>query len=166
MDHQEPPPSISIATMIFYSVANFGVNMVNAFSNAALPLYLGVYGLPNAVIGFLAQERSFLGGFAQPVVGLISDRTRSRWGRRKPFFLIGVPLTVASLFLLALHPPIWAVLLLLIVFSLFLAVANDPYLALMADITPAEQRGRMGSVMAVFNMAGQVAMLAIAAIFR
>ena len=46
-------------------------------------------------------------------------------------------------------------------FSFFLAIANDPYLALMADITPERQRGRVGSVMAVFNMVGQVALLVV-----
>lgn len=151
--------------MALFSSANFGVNLVNAFSNAALPLFLGKYGLPNVLIGFLAQERSFVGGFVQPVVGIISDHTKSRLGRRRPFFLIGVTLTSISLLLLATHPPLWTVIGLLIVLSFFLAVANDPYLALMADITPERQRGRMGSVMAVFNMSGQVAMLAVASIF-
>lgn len=155
-------PAVPIATVLGYSCANFGVNMVSALTNSAMPLFLGSYGLPNLVIGFLAQERSFVGGFVQPVVGALSDRTATRFGRRKPFFLVGVPLTIAALALLASHPPLWAVLALLVVFSFFLAIANDPYMALMADITPERQRGRVGSVMAVFNMLGQVALLYIA----
>ncbi len=158
----DPPSAVPVGTMLGYSTASFGANMVNALSNAAMPLYLGTYGLPNVLIGFLAQERSFVGAFVQPVVGIISDRTRSRFGRRKPFFLIGIPLTMVALMLLALHPDLWVVLCLLAVFSFFLAVANDPYLALMADITPEHQRGRMGSAMALFNMCGQVTMLALA----
>ncbi|MCX6021554.1 MAG: MFS transporter, partial [Chloroflexi bacterium] len=84
---------LSLATMMSYSIANAGTNMVAALANTALPLYLGGYGVPNVAIGFLAQERSFVAGFVQPVVGALSDRTRTRLGRRRPYFLLGVPLT-------------------------------------------------------------------------
>jgi Na+/melibiose symporter-like transporter len=157
------PPRLSAAGMLAYSLANFGGNMVNAFSNTALPLYLGAYQLPNWLIGLLAQERSLVGGFIQPVVGALSDRTRTPLGRRRPFFLVGVPLTAASLIILALHPPVWAVLAVMPFFAFFLAIANDPYLALMADITPLDQRGTMGGWMALLNMLGQVTLLLLAA---
>jgi Na+/melibiose symporter-like transporter len=163
-----PAPETGIAplpatTIVLYSVANAGANMVYAFANTAFPLFLATYQLPNLVIGFLAQERSFVGGFVQPVVGAISDRLRGNpLGRRRPFFLIGVPLTAASLILLSFYPPLWVVVALLTVFSFFLAVAYDPYLALLPDMTLPEQRGRVGGVMAVFNMLGQVSMLLLA----
>jgi MFS-type transporter involved in bile tolerance (Atg22 family) len=48
-------------------------------------------------------------------------------------------------------------------FAFFLAIANDPYLALMADITPVEQRGTIGGWMALLNMLGQVTLLLVAA---
>ena len=153
------PPAAPISKMITYSTASFGVNMVNAFSNAALPLYLGRYQLPAWLVGVLAQQDSSLGGIEQPFIGLISDRTRTRWGRRRPFFLMGVPLVVASLVFLSAHPPIWAVVVILTVFASFLAVANDPYNALLADVFPSGQRGRVGAVQGLFNMAGQVTML-------
>ena len=63
----------SRTSMIGYSAANFGVNMVNAFSNTALPLFLSTYQLPNILIGFLAQERSFVGAFVLTVA--VSDTT-------------------------------------------------------------------------------------------
>lgn len=161
-----PPASIAALptpTIILYSVANAGANMVYAFANTAFPLFLATYQVPNVVIGFLAQERSFVGGFVQPVVGAISDRLRGNpLGRRRPFFLIGVPLTAASLVLLSFYPPLWVVIVLLTVFSFFLAVAYDPYLALLPDMTPPEQRGRVGGVMAVFNMIGQIVVLLLA----
>src|SRR5919109_4761808 len=110
--------------MAAFSLGNLGGNMVNAFSNTALPLYLGAYQLPNWLIGLLAQERSLVGGFIQPVVGALSDRTRTPLGRRRPFFLVGVPLTALSLVLLAFHPPLWTVLAIIPFLSFFLAVAN------------------------------------------
>ncbi|HYU18352.1 MAG TPA: MFS transporter, partial [Chloroflexota bacterium] len=109
-------------------------------------------------------ERSFIGGLAQPLVGALSDRTRSPLGRRRPFFLVGVPLVVLSLLALAAHPPFWSAVALLAVLAFFLAVAYDPYLALLADIVPSQQRGRVGGAMGVANMTGQVALLAAASL--
>jgi MFS family permease len=155
------PKLQSARTVLAYSGGSFAANVVAAFSNAALPLYLASYGLPNVLIGFLAQERSFVGGLIQPLVGAVSDRTRTPLGRRRPFFLAGVPLVVASLVLLATHPPIWAVVAVMAVLAFFLAVAYDPYLALLADVFPSGQRGRVGGGMAVAGMLGQVALLLV-----
>jgi Na+/melibiose symporter-like transporter len=153
-----------VGTVLAYSGGSFAANVVAAFSNAALPLYLASYGLPNVLIGFVAQERSFVGGLIQPIVGAVSDRTRTPLGRRRPFFLAGVPLVVASLALLATQPPIWAVVVVMAVLAFFLAVAYDPYLALLADIFPSGQRGRVGGGMAVAGMLGQVALLLISSV--
>src|ERR1043166_35931 len=101
---------LSLRTMLLYSVASAGTNMVAAFTNAGLPLYLVPYGLPGWLVGLLAQERSGVGGLVQPVVGLISDRTRTRLGKRRPFFLIGAPLTALGLIVLTFHPPLAAML--------------------------------------------------------
>lgn len=154
---------LSLARTVLYSSGNAGANMVYGLANTAFPLFLATYHLPNVVIGFLAQERSFVGAFVQPVVGMISDRLRgNRLGRRRPFFLLGVPLTAAALVFLSTHPPLIAVVALMTVFSFFLAVAHDPYMALLPDITTPEERGRIGGVMALFNMLGQIAVLLLA----
>ena len=150
------------ATVAAYSVASFGINMVNAFSNAVLPLYLGGYGLPAWLIGVLAQQDSSLGGIEQPFIGLLSDRTRTRLGRRRPYFLVGVPLVAACLVALAARPPLWAVVLILTLFASFLAVAGDPYKSLLGDVFPVAQRGRVGAGMGLANMGGQVATLLLA----
>jgi Na+/melibiose symporter-like transporter len=155
---------LSWRAVALYSAGNFGASAVAAFGNAALPLYLAGYGASNVVIGFLAQERSFVGGLVQPLVGALSDRTRSRLGRRRPFFLVGVPLVVLTLLVLATHPPFWVVVALLSVLAFFLAVAYDPYLALLPDLVPTEQRGRVGGMLAVTNMLGQMALLAAASV--
>ena len=157
---------LSLAQILLYSVANLGANLVFGFANFAFPLFLGAYAVPNLVVGLLAQERSLVGSFVQPLVGAVSDRLRpNRLGRRRPFFLVGVPLTALALLFLSTHPPLWAVVTVLTVFSFVLAVANDPYLALMPDIVPPEQRGRVGGVMAVFTALGAVGAIAISFLF-
>src|SRR3712207_9310208 len=72
-------------TMLLYNVRNAGTNMVAPFTNAALPLYLVPYGLPGWLVGLLGPDRSGVGGLAQPVLGLLSDRTRPQPGNRQAY---------------------------------------------------------------------------------
>lgn len=149
---------LSAAQSIAYGFGNLGAQSVYAFLNQAVGLYLNRYPeVPTWAVGILAQERSLAGAVVQPVVGAMSDRTRTRIGRRRPYFIAGAGLTAAALLYLASFPPIVPMLLVLAVNAFFLNVAVDPYVALMADIVPSGQRGRVGTVLAVFNMVGQIA---------
>jgi MFS family permease len=148
---------LSRSQAVIYAFGNLGSNCVYSFLNGAAGLYLLRYPeVPTWAVGLLAQERSFAGAFVQPVVGAWSDRTRTRLGRRRPFFIGGVALTAASLLYLGGFPPLVPMLIVLSVNAFFLNVAVDPYLALMADIVPQRQRGRVGAVLAAFNMLGQI----------
>ena len=146
-----------------YASGNLGAGLIFAFANAALPLYLASYNLPNAAIGFLAQDRPPLAGLSQIVVGGLSDRTRTRLGRRKPYLLAGVPMAAVALLALAQRPPVWIAIAVLVLMTTSLAVAYGPYLALLADLVPSELRGRVGGLQAAANMLGQMAMLWVAA---
>jgi MFS family permease len=153
---QATVPRVPLATALLFSVANVGSNLVFAFFNFAMPLYLGSYHLRPEFIGLLANERSFVGGFIQPFVGRLSDRTRTRLGRRRPFFLVGVPLMALALLVLGLHPPFAVMIAVVPIAGFFLFIAFDPYLAMMADMTPPEQRGQVGAYLAVAAMLGTI----------
>jgi maltose/moltooligosaccharide transporter len=140
-----------------YSVANLGSSLVYGLFNSAMPLYLDRYGVAPWLIGLLANERAFVGALVQPFVGRMSDRLRTPLGRRRPFFLVGVPLMSLSLLLLAGHPDFWLMLAIMTVGSFFLAVAQDPYLALMADLFPQEHRGKVGGLLGLTTALGFIA---------
>lgn len=46
--------------------------------------------------------------FNDPIAGYLSDRTRTRWGRRKPWLLVSVPVFVLSSILFSARPHPWA----------------------------------------------------------
>ena len=153
-----PSRPLSFRQSVVYSFGNFGANVVYSFLNGAIGLYLLRYpAVPAWAVGLLAQERSLAGAAVQPIVGALSDRTRSRLGRRRPYFILGVALTAASPLYLSGFPPVVPMLAVLAVNAFFLNVAVDPYMALLADLVPLEQRGRVGAMLAVFNMLGQIA---------
>ncbi len=79
-----------------YGLANLGlVVTVQAFSAYALFFYTDVRGLPPTWAATVMTIYAFYNAFNNPVLGYISDRTRTRWGRRIPYILFGaIPLVV------------------------------------------------------------------------
>lgn len=153
---QAEPDKFKLGLAVNYSVANLGASVVYGLFNFALPPYLATYNLHPSLIGLLANERSFVGAFVQPVIGRISDRTTSPLGRRRPFFLIGIPLMAVSLLLLATHPPFWIMFAVMTISAFFLAIAWDPYMAMMADLFPPAHRGRVGGLIGVGTALGNI----------
>ncbi|HLB29470.1 MAG TPA: MFS transporter, partial [Dehalococcoidia bacterium] len=133
---------VSLSWMLNYSAARVGIGIHDIFYNSMANLLLhDTYGLSNALSGFLSNERSFIGSVLQPVIGGMSDRTSTPWGRRRPFIALSVPITILGFLLLMAYPPTWLVVLLFILGPLFLSLAVIPYQALLPDSVMPEQRG-------------------------
>ena len=79
----------------------------------------------------------------QPMIGALSDRTWSpRWGRRKPFFLIGAIGCAICLFLFPWVSALWMAVLLLWLLDASNNTAMEPYRAFIADKLPPSQLGK------------------------
>jgi MFS family permease len=91
-----------------------------------------------------------------PFFGLLSDRTNTRWGRRKPYILAGTLVNLAGLLGMALAPNILflAGALMLVQFANNAAAA--PFHALLPDLVPQEQRGTASGFMGLGQMLGSV----------
>src|SRR5438128_1151 len=59
---------LEVGKALNYSVANLGASLFYGLFNFGMPLYLNTYHLPAILIGLLANERSFVGAFIQPMV--------------------------------------------------------------------------------------------------
>ncbi|GCE17326.1 MFS transporter [Dictyobacter kobayashii] len=77
---------------------------------------------------------------AQPLAGAFSDRTTSRFGRRRPWILAGLMLTVISMVLLANAHSIIALVILFSIFGLVMGMILSPLLAIIPDMVPVKQR--------------------------
>jgi MFS family permease len=82
----------------------------------------------------------------QPLIGVVSDRTRSRFGRRAPWILFGAISGAAMLALLPLAPSIVAVGLLYTIAQLLINVAQSPVNATVADRVQVRHRGTASSL--------------------
>ncbi len=81
------------------------------------------------------------GLLVQPIIGYLSDRTWSvKWGRRKPYFLIGAVLSSIALFFLPHSPTLWIAAGFLWVLDASINISMEPFRALVADKLPESQR--------------------------
>jgi MFS family permease len=90
----------------------------------------------------------------QPMMGAVSDRTRSPFGRRRPFIVAGTMGDVLFLTGLALSGSYW----LLVIFYFLLQTASNtaqgPYQGMMPDVVPEDQRGTASGYYGVANLVG------------
>lgn len=104
------------------------------------------------------------GLIVQPIIGAISDKTWSpRWGRRKPFFLIGALIGSLCLFAFPFSPALWFAVGLLWILDVGNNMAMEPYRAFVGDKLPNEQLSFGFQMQSLFVGAGIV--LANASIF-
>ncbi len=81
------------------------------------------------------------GLLVQPIIGYLSDRTwSSRWGRRRPYFLIGAILSSIALFLVPHSPTLWIAAGFLWILDASINISMEPFRALVADKLPESQR--------------------------
>ena len=93
-------------------------------------------------LGILLSVGLIVAVVVQPIMGAVSDRTTARWGRRRPFMLIGS--LVSALFLLLMVAVSNYALLLAVVILLQISAnsALGPYQGIVPDLVPKSQRGR------------------------
>ena len=81
------------------------------------------------------------GLLVQPIIGYFSDRTwNPRWGRRRPYFLIGAVLSTIALLFVPHSPVLWMAVGFLWILDASINISMEPFRALVADKLPASQR--------------------------
>ena len=108
-------------------------------------------------LGVLEGVGSLMAVVWQPVAGALSDRTRTRFGRRHPFIVGGTIGDVLFLVGLALSGSFGLVLIFYFLLQTASNTAQGPYQGLMPDVAPVAQRGTASGYFGVANVVGLLA---------
>ena len=131
--------------------------------SAINPIFLFL-GAAEEILPILNIAGPITGLIVQPIIGAVSDKTWTpRWGRRKPFFLIGAILGSLCLFAFPLSPALWFAVGLLWVLDVGNNMAMEPYRAFVGDKLPDSQLSIGYQMQSLFVGAG--ILLANASIF-
>jgi GPH family glycoside/pentoside/hexuronide:cation symporter len=81
-----------------YAIGMFGTSIpINLLKTFAVFYYVDTLGLTTTQFALILGIYAFIDAIDNPVYGYLSDRTRTRWGRRRPWLVIGTPLLVLGL---------------------------------------------------------------------
>ncbi|MBA8813950.1 MFS transporter [Frigoribacterium faeni] len=112
---------------------------------------------PETLVGQVLPIGAFGALLANPLIGALSDRTRTRWGRRRPYLVGGVVLLTVALALVAFSPNQLSLTLAWLLAQVAANAVLATLIASFADNVPEFQRGKASSIIA---LAQNVAILA------
>ncbi len=156
-------PRLSFWQIWNMSVGFLGIQMGFALQNANASRLLQSFGADVHHLSWFWLVAPLTGMIVQPIVGHYSDRTWTKLGRRRPYFLVGAILAAIGLcfmpnadMFVAIMPAIWVGAGMLMIMDASFNIAMEPFRALVADKLPSEQRTTGFSIQTVLIGIGAV----------
>ena len=156
-------PQLSIRHIFNMSVGFFGIQFAFALQNGNASRILQTFGAQVDHLSLFWLAAPLTGMIVQPLIGHYSDKTWTKFGRRKPYFFVGALLTAMALiimpnasFLAYALPPIIVGASMLMLTDASINVAMEPFRALVADKLPESQSSLGFSIQTFLIGAGAI----------
>ena len=117
-----------------------GIQMGFALQNANVSRIFQTLGAEIDDIPALWVAAPLTGLIVQPIIGYFSDRTWTKLGRRKPYFLLGALLASVALFIMPNSPALWFAAGMLWILDASINISMEPFRAFVGDVLPDKQR--------------------------
>jgi maltose/moltooligosaccharide transporter len=125
----------------------FGISLIWSVYNVYVPIFLhDRFELPPSIIGIVMTLDNIAALLIQPVIGVWSDRTRTRLGRRLPYVVIGAPVAALSFALVPFAQALPLFMASIMGMLLAMALFRTPVIAMMPDVTPSPLRSQANGV--------------------
>jgi maltose/moltooligosaccharide transporter len=134
-------PTLSAAQILQMNLGFLGLQFSFGLQQANMTPIWAYLGADEADFPWLGIAGPLTGLIIQPIVGVLSDRTLSKWGRRTPYFLIGAIMCTAGLFFMPLSQSILMAFSILFILDVGNNVTMEPYRAYVNDRLNEPQRG-------------------------
>jgi Na+/melibiose symporter-like transporter len=134
----------------------FSISITWSVYNSFMPVILSNFIKKASVIGMIMTIDNWFGLFIQPTVGMLSDKVNTRFGRRMPFIMVGMPLAIIFIILLSMSTSLKTIIIFLVLTNLSMSIFRSPVIALMPDITYTEHRSMANSIINFMGGVGSV----------
>lgn len=181
MTHESSPSShsqfpaaekLSFSTKLAYGAGDLGTAITaNLLAFVLLVFLTNVAGLPAGLAGSIYMIGKISDAINDPIIGVLSDRTDHRWGRRYPWMVFGAIPFGIFFFLQWIVPStntwvlFWYYVIISIIFNLSYTIVNLPYAALTPELTSDyHERTSLNSFRFTFSIGGSIFSLVLALI--
>jgi len=134
-----------------------GLNIRNTALTSIFMPYLVTLFAPDAIkntaLGAMRSAGLVIAMLVQPAAGILSDRSTSRFGRRRPYILVGVLFDCLFLAAIALSWNYWALLISVLLLQFSSNISHGPLQGLIPDLVPEDERGRASAIKSIFELA-------------
>ena len=134
-------PRLSLLRILEMNLGFLGLQFSFGLQQANMGPIWGYLGAKEADFSWLGIAGPLTGLIVQPIIGVMSDRTGHRWGRRTPYFLIGAVMCSLGLFLMPLSNTVLMAFSLMFLLDVGNNVTMEPYRAYVNDRLDPDQRG-------------------------
>lgn len=134
----------------------FSISLTWSIYNSFMPKMLSNYLSSATLIGFIMTIDNYFALFIQPTVGNLSDNINTKFGKRMPFIMIGMPLAALFLFLIPSYTNLFTLIFFLVFANLSMSIFRAPVIALMPDLTYPEHRSKANSVINLMGGIGAI----------
>ncbi len=134
-------PHLSVSQILQMNLGFLGLQFSFGLQQANMTPIWGYLGADPANFPWLGIAGPLTGLIVQPIIGVMSDRTLSKWGRRTPYFLIGAIMCMAGLFFMPLSQSLMMAFSILFILDVGNNVTMEPYRAYVNDRLNENQRG-------------------------
>ncbi|MBU3145687.1 MFS transporter [Clostridium sp. CF012] len=134
----------------------FAISVTWSIYNAFVPKILSNFISSTTIIGFIMTIDNYFALFLQPAVGILSDKIDTKHGKRMPFIMIGMPLSVVFIILVANYKNLPMLITFIVLMNLSMSIFRSPVVALMPDITAKENRSKANSIINLMGGIGSV----------
>ncbi len=150
-------PQLSFWQIWNMSFGFLGIQFGFALQNANVSRIFQTLGAPIDDLAILWLAAPVTGLIVQPIIGYMSDKTWSRrWGRRRPYFLVGAILASAALFYMPHSPALWVAAGMLWILDASINLSMEPFRAFVGDMLPERQRTRGFAMQSFFIGVGAI----------
>lgn len=148
-------PRLNFWQIVNMNMGFFGIQFSFGLQQSSMSAIYKYLGADEASLPYLWLAGPMTGLIVQPIIGAMSDRTITRWGRRTPYFLIGAILCSLGLLAMPFSPSLWIAASLLWILDAANNVTMEPYRAFVSDKLDVSQHSLGFLTQSAFTGLGQ-----------
>jgi len=137
---------LNVKKTFLLGLGTFSIFLVWPVYNIYVPIFLRDFLDSQFQINAIMTLDNILAVFMIPFIASLSDRTQTRFGKRMPFLMVGMPLSALALIVLPSYTSFLNIMIIITILNFSMAIFRAPTVALMPDITPVPLRSKANGI--------------------